>query len=102
MESQKGRCKVSDINKITVEIPGLGSHSFTANSDQLVSIGTILLNLTNLTPNRDVPFLFTFSVDITYTIDNTFTLICSTFDTFETRQVLLQSKYFFYYINFPV
>ena len=75
-----------------MDIAGYGSHLFTSESMGSVTIGSALLNMTEVIPHPFVPLVFTLVVNITYTLEEALTISCKNHELNETRQVLLQSK----------
>jgi hypothetical protein len=90
-EQHSGSCAATLSKRLLVDIAGYGSHLFTSESMGSVTIGSALLNMTEVIPHPFVPLVFTLVVNITYNLEETLTISCKNHELNETRQVLLQS-----------
>ena len=88
-EQISGTCTATDSTRLTLDISGLGSHTFTPTSEKSIEIEGVSLNLMELTPTQEK---FSFMVSISFTMRESLTISCVNDIVDETHQVLLKSK----------
>ena len=88
-EAISGACTATDSSRLTLDISGLESHTFTPNRDKSVEIEGVSLHLDELTPTQEN---FKFVVSISFTLNETVTISCINDKVNETHRVLLKSN----------
>ena len=88
-EAISGACTATDSSRLTLDISGLESHTFTPNRDKSVEIEGVSLHLVELTPTQEN---FKFVVSISFTLNETVTISCINDKVDETHRVLLKSN----------
>ena len=89
-ETISGTCTARDSTRLTLDISGLDSHTFTPEGSQKsVVLEGVSLDLVELAPTHDK---FMFVVSISYTLMETLTISCRNDKVNEIHKVLLQSN----------